>query len=385
MFGRDKAKNVVDQRTSIVVLQPVVPHYRVPLFDAIAKHIVGRFKVHASPTALGHPNSSDREGEHYKLDLRIIPLFGGQLFWQQGAFSVLKGLSRGDRLVVSGDPRLISNVPLLLLARQRGIHTTWWGQGFTPGGRHHTKFRQMLMNLADSVLLYTDREVDRYREMGYGHAALHGLNNALDQTAIQNARRLWPESRLAIFRQEFGLDPQHTFLTVGRITRKMNIDLAIRALTDPTLHNDKLVVIGEGPCREAAERLAESLGVSDRVLWVGALYDEEQLCPYFLSACAFLYPGSIGLSVLHAFGYGLPVVTNNDESEQMPEFAAIIDRHNGVLFDPGSVTETVSAMQEAREKASFLGLNAEEAVLKTWTMEHASQRFMTAVGIIRLP
>ena len=40
---------------------------------------------------------------------------------------------------------------------------------------------------------------------------------------------------------------------------------------------------------------------------LGSIYDEIELAPWFLTADAFVYPENIGLSILHAFGYGLPV------------------------------------------------------------------------------
>ena len=59
----------------------------------------------------------------------------------------------------------------------------------------------------------------------------------------------------------------------------------------------------------ALQSIAEELDVEQYVRWLGSIYDEAQLAPWFLTADAFVYPGAIGLSVLHAMGYGLPVVT----------------------------------------------------------------------------
>ena len=68
----------------------------------------------------------------------------------------------------------------------------------------------------------------------------------------------------------------------------------------------RLVVIGEGPDRAAAEREAEALGASDRVAWVGA-----EWLPRFGHADAYLNPSeeeSFGLAALEAMAVGLPVV-----------------------------------------------------------------------------
>jgi glycosyltransferase involved in cell wall biosynthesis len=58
-----------------------------------------------------------------------------------------------------------------------------------------------------------------------------------------------------------------------------------------------------------------------------------------LSATLFAYPRNIGLSVLHAFGYGVPVVTSADLSTHNPEREALEDGVNSLLFKDGSAAD----------------------------------------------
>jgi len=75
------------------------------------------------------------------------------------------------------------------------------------------------------------------------------------------------------------------------------------------------------------------------VRFVGELYDEENLAPWFLSAQALVHPGAIGLSLLHAFGYGLPVVTNGNAAWHGPEFAAFENGLTGRTFREGDADD----------------------------------------------
>ena len=61
----------------------------------------------------------------------------------------------------------------------------------------------------------------------------------------------------------------------------------------------------------------------DSIRWLGALYEQEVMAPWFLSAKVFVYPGYIGLSIMHAMGYGLPVITHDNMDNQSPEVAAL--------------------------------------------------------------
>jgi len=51
-----------------------------------------------------------------------LHLLGGRLFWQKH-LSLEARLRPGDVLVVTGNPRFLSNYPLMAAARRRGIAT----------------------------------------------------------------------------------------------------------------------------------------------------------------------------------------------------------------------------------------------------------------------
>ena len=54
----------------------------------------------------------------------------------------------------------------------------------------------------------------------------------------------------------------------------------------------------------------------------------------------FVYPGGVGLSLIHAMAYGLPSIIHDDRWRHMPEIAAFQDGRTGRTFereDPGSL------------------------------------------------
>jgi glycosyltransferase involved in cell wall biosynthesis len=132
-------------------------------------------------------------------------------------------------------------------------------------------------------------------------------------------------------------------------------------------------VLGDGPERKQLEDRARQRGISQAIQWRGPLYDEDSLAPWFMSSAVLVHPGAVGLTLLHAFGYGLPVVTHDERSQQMPEIAALGDGSNGVLFRQGdvkSLAETLLGVLRAPELRSHLS----EAALRT-----AREEFNTAV------
>ena len=101
-------------------------------------------------------------------------------------------------------------------------------------------------------------------------------------------------------------------LYVGRLLEWKGLDLAIHAVA--LLRNRcltaRLTIVGEGAAREAHERLAVRLGVSEHLSWLAWL-PHEQLHQLYYRHDALLFPSlrdSGGMVVLEALAHGLPVV-----------------------------------------------------------------------------
>ncbi len=73
----------------------------------------------------------------------------------------------------------------------------------------------------------------------------------------------------------------------------------------------KLMMVGEGPEREPAERLCEKLGISDKVVFFGNSNEIDRILCF---SDLFLLPSkteSFGLSALEAMASGVPVISSN--------------------------------------------------------------------------
>jgi glycosyltransferase involved in cell wall biosynthesis len=121
-------------------------------------------------------------------------------------------------------------------------------------------------------------------------------------------------------------------LSVGRLEAVKRVDLAIRALA--TVPGQlRLLIAGTGTQRAAFEALAESLGISDRVQFLGGVSDEDLLTLY-AGARAVVFPPfdeDFGYITLEAFLSRRPVVTTTDAGGPN-EF--VVDGVNGYSCAP---------------------------------------------------
>lgn len=136
----------------------------------------------------------------------------------------------------------------------------------------------------------------------------------------------------------YGLHPQQplllTLTRLSRADRYKHIDALIRALP-PLLQqwpDLRLMVIGDGDDRPRLQRIAQDLGLTDAVIFTGALPDQELVAHYRL-ATVFALPSEkegFGIVFLEALACGLPVLAGNRDGSVDP----LADGAFGLLVDP---------------------------------------------------
>ncbi len=327
----------------VCLVQPIVPGYRIPVFDRLAE------RVHLSVWAGVRDEGSlpaFRGGRGFEV--RPAPVRElGPFLWQPAS---LRAPSRAafDVLVLGWNTRFLNLLPTLVRARRAGVGTVLWGHGYSKRESvPRRSLRNRLGRLADVTLFYSRPAAERYAaETGDG-GRVFVAPNALDQGPIRAAREHWlaTPGKLEAFRRANQLHPDRTILFAGRLEENKRVDLLIDAV-DRLRRAGKevrLVVIGDGSRRAALEARAARLGPG-AVRFLGAVYDEFALAPWFMSAAVYAFPGAIGLGLLHAFGYGLPVVTHEDFWAHNPEIAALVPGENGLVFPRGNAEALASRL-----------------------------------------
>jgi glycosyltransferase involved in cell wall biosynthesis len=128
------------------------------------------------------------------------------------------------------------------------------------------------------------------------------LRNGVDLKLFRPVEREAARARLGFSRT--------TLLSVGLLIPRKGHDLVIRALR--SLWEIDLVIVGEGPERDALQALARESGVGDRVRFVGAL-PQDELRNYYGAADALVLASSRegwANVLLESMACGTPVVAS---------------------------------------------------------------------------
>jgi phosphatidyl-myo-inositol dimannoside synthase len=171
-------------------------------------------------------------------------------------------------------------------------------------------------------------------------------------------------------RQRYGLDGRRWLITVARLTKHKGVDMGLQVLARLRDRYPDLayVVVGSGGELPVLERLAQNLGVADRVRFLTGVPDTDLPGLY---NCAEIYLGlsrqtegnaeGFGISLVEAGACGLPVV--GGRSGGIPD--AVREGETGLLVDserPAEVAAAVGELLDNPMMAQRLGTNGRQAV-----------------------
>jgi glycosyltransferase involved in cell wall biosynthesis len=157
---------------------------------------------------------------------------------------------------------------------------------------------------------------------------------------------------------------------IGQLAPWKGVETAITAIS--SLPGRQLLVVGDGPDRDRLGRIAERLGVGDRVRFTGAL--DRAGVVEALETCAFVSVPSVWYencpySVMEALAAGRPVVASDIGG--LPELVA--DGQNGLIVRPGDADALAAAMSSLWDDPSLLERMSAGAVVAS--MEYAEERY----------
>ena len=260
-----------------------------------------------------------KQGGYFKprLEELGVPFYDGLLRhrFDALAFRDLERVLRRERtqlIYTFGHPNTVifaylAKVRQLVDAFVVSYHAT----GHEHGGRAVQRYLLPMLRRADAFIAVANAHRDYLADVeGLPREKIRVIHNGVDASVY----RPGTDGERADARRALGLEPGHiVIMAVASLKPLKRLDLLLRAAA-PVLSAEgraRLVLVGDGPDREALAQLARGLGVADRVVMTGIRDDVNVLLRaadvFALSSRTEAFPNV----VLEAMATGLPVVTTD--------------------------------------------------------------------------
>lgn len=154
-------------------------------------------------------------------------------------------------------------------------------------------------------------------------------------------------------------NPQR-LIHVGRLVKWKRVDMIIQCVKnlEKTFPEIELVVIGFGPEEDNLKKIAADLGVSNRIKFVGGVYDSLTLGKYLHASAVYVLGGMGGLSINDAMCFAKPVICSVADGT---EKRLVREDYNGHYFKNGdqeSMDRAVEKLLNNPGKIELFGANS---------------------------
>jgi glycosyltransferase involved in cell wall biosynthesis len=362
----------------IAVIQPFVPNYRRPLFDAIdvelRQHGLRLEVWHDSPKGRVAARGNAASG-NWSVPIKQHRLSLGR---RNVTFRNVVKQARDVKAVVAG--LASTNVETYALALDSRVRLMLWGHGrnFTASNNSlDMKIEQWLARRSTHVFTYTEEGKQHVVDQGLAPEKVTVVVNTTDTQTLRNELASATPELVAELRKAHDLGGARIALFIGAYDEPKQLPFLFDAMDRVAArHSDVvLVMAGAGP----EEELVRSMAASRTYARVIGRLEAPQLAQISPAVELLVMPGRIGLVAVDALALGLPIATTRYPFHA-PEAAYLRDGEDSLWtdFDVAAYADGVATLLSDEERLTALA-SAARAKGAEFSVESSARRFVTGI------
>lgn len=340
----------------VLLLQEIIPHYRVPIFEALGKRV--DLTIAHTDAAFYQKNN---EITAFRQVLLTKKAYGPFKFAKDNLFA----LAQTFDCVISLFDQFWVSFWRLAFQKSRTYKFIFWGIGVSvkrgfDANKHWDWLFFQLARRADALVFYSPYPIPKYQ---------NGAGIAPEKMFVAHNTVQILES------EDLSAKPKDSFVFIGTLYKDKQLDelisafaVAQKAWKNPIY----LHIIGDGTERTALAQQIHQLGLEKTVFLHGSIKDASLQKQYFARSYACVSPGQAGLSVLQSFAFGVPFVTKY-KAISGGENLNIQHKTNGLLYEGGP--DTLAAY--------LVEMTQQAAQTRTWG-HNAYHHFRTQCTVARM-
>ena len=355
----------------VAILTEIISPYRIPVFNALAKHKGIDLKV----IFLAETDPALRQWRVYKDEIRFSYEILPSRRFRAGNAHLLLNAKLSASLqkfspasIICGGYNYIASWRALMWARRRGVRFVLWSESNAQDARGQRMSVEFLkahfLKRCDRFVVPGRSAFEYLRSLGSPAESIFTAPNAVDNAFFATqAEKV--KCQQEAFRRRFDL-PRRFILFVGRLVPEKGVfDLlqAYAKLESDLRSEVGLVFAGDGVSREALSEQAKR--IEPGIICFPGFAQREDLAGLYALAEAFILPthsDTWGLAVNEAMACGLPVVVTNVAGCASD---LVEDGWNGYLVSPANpdrLSAAISSLLRQPETTQQMRLRSSERI-----------------------
>ncbi len=246
-----------------------------------------------------------------------------------------ESISRPDLVIFMQENRLLSNYYWILQSKLGRTRTAFWGHGRdfqskAPTGLRE-RWKKATIRSVDWWFAYTSITLDVLAESRFPPDRTTLLNNSIDTVSFQRDGEAVTDQTLSQLKEEWKIDddaPVGLFCGSLYPDKKPTFMIAAADLIYEQRRDFHFIVIGDG---QSAKEMCEAASTRPWMHCVGVKRGIEKAALFKL-ATFVINPGLVGLHVLDAYAFSLPMLTTSTALHS-PEIAYLEHGKTGFITD----------------------------------------------------
>lgn len=263
-------------------------------------------------------------------------------------------------------------IPFLVFLRPfLGFKIILWGHGWDRmkgidlKNSRKDRYRLSLQKWSDALVFYSHSAKDGLSSY-LPASKMFVANNTIDSVEPgQIFDRLKTEGRDSV-KKRLNFKAKVNLVYLGRITSNKNLMLLLDLSSEMQGRDFELHFIGSGNALNDLEERSRKEKLTG-VRFHGQISEQEKIGELLFACDLMFIPGKVGLSVVHSFNFGLPVIVF-DSNEHSPEIDFVKHEENGMILQEHSLTaiqKVIDMVTEDESKLERLRLGARKTVETT--------------------
>lgn len=349
----------------VLLLYPTMLFYKIPIFNKLEKYLREEgYELIIWATSYEDTNQ-EIEFRHID-DLAYNFLTYKKIIKEQKIDIVLN-------ILFKSKPGLLFYLKVLFYTKIKSIPIAFYGHGVNL--QKDSLFSNIFSNLFyfvyDGIILYTPNEISKIWSIF--HYKITVANNTLD---LDGRKELITEEK-AYLKNKYKIKQDRIILTTGRLQSRKKLEILYDTFNKHFDRDDKVAWVIIGP--DIGDELKKAILTHENIYYMGPVYNKKSMAEFFFMSDIYSIPGWMGLGIIEAMYWGLPVVTI--KGKHAPEIYYVKNDETGYLAENiSSYEENLKFLISNSQTLMKFSKKSEKIYLQEATLKQMFQGFLAQLN-----